>query len=259
MQTPKLASTLVLCNVTTDWPHKVLLVKRSEQSAFLPGAHVFPGGRLDETDNKLAGWLQSDEENFKRIANYFPQHHPIAEHLSAAIRETFEETGLSVVKVTSNKTDLFLDREQLEALLAQGTSHFKPKLDHIWPLSWWITPLGETRRFDTNFFLALVSPLQSAYCQGETQKPLWLYPKEALEHYQSGALFLAPPTRAILERMASSASFEAFLSSIDYPIEPCRPYFVDHNSNKLLVLPGDELHHDKKKSSFIIKTRYQFP
>lgn len=259
MQTPKPASTLVLCNVTTDWPHKVLLVKRSEQSAFLPGAHVFPGGRVDENDKQLAAWLKTDEQNFKRIANYFPEHHAVAEHLASAIRETLEETALSIAKVRSSETDFFLSPEQLKELLAQGTCPYKPKLDHLWPLSWWITPQGETRRYDTNFFLALMSPHRSAHCQGETQQPIWLHPKEALELYQNGSIFLAPPTRAILERMAFSASLADFISFIDYPIEPICPYFVDHNSGKLLVLPGDELHHNKKKSAFIIKTRYQFP
>ncbi|MCA9508657.1 MAG: hypothetical protein KC505_09580 [Myxococcales bacterium] len=259
MQTPKPASTLVCCSITTDWPHKILLLKRNERSAFLPGAYVFPGGRLDKNDQKLARWLESDKDGLDRIAQFFPAQHPVLEHLACAMRETLEESAISVAKATLNGQDFFLKPYELKDLLSNIEVPYQARLDHIWPISWWITPSGESRRFDTNFFLALLPQEQSAHCQGETKNPLWLSPNEALNSYEQHKLFLAPPTRSVLERMNSSKNIEEFISYIDSPLFPIEPYFIDQKDKKILVLPGDEMHHYKKKSRFIMKTRYQFP
>ncbi len=257
-QNPSPASTLICCNVTTKWPHKVLLVKRSDQSSFLPGAYVFPGGRVDPKDKIWGRVLEKDEGNFRRIAQYFPKNHETRAHLACAIRETLEETGMSVAKIVGETA--FLEAQRLSELIHAGKeSPLKIDLSHMWPLSWWITPKGESRRFDTHFFLALVSGEQSLNCQGETSTPLWVSPREALDLYEERQIFLAPPTRAILERMSCAASLEELLSHLDASLEPICPYFVEHELGKLLVLPGDELHHEEKKSGFIMRTRYLFP
>ncbi len=255
-QIPRPASTLICLNVTTKWPHKVLLVKRSDQSSFLPGAYVFPGGRVDPSDEAWGQWLESDRANFERISHYFPKNHKIRAHLACAMRETLEETGISVAKIVGEAS--FLEPQALAKLINGEIAPAMADLSHIWPISWWITPEGETRRFDTHFFLALLPEQQSVTCQGETSQPLWLSPTEALALYEERTIFLAPPTRAILERMSMVQSFEELLSHLDTRLEPICPYFVEHESGKLLVLPGDELHHEGSKSQFIMKTRYVF-
>jgi 8-oxo-dGTP pyrophosphatase MutT (NUDIX family) len=55
MSQPKLAATVILCKpVRRVHPNysdfKVLMVKRATKSRFAPGAHVFPGGVVESSD-----------------------------------------------------------------------------------------------------------------------------------------------------------------------------------------------------------------
>lgn len=228
----KPASTVVLCRKDTPWPSETLLVKRSPKAAFLPGAYVFPGGQVDLADYSVR-LAENEPELLKRMASFFPlESETISAHVAAAIRETEEEAGVSL------------------------------KAHQLWPISWWVTPAGEARRFDTWFFLG-VSSKEELSCalpnNGELQQALRVHPKEALELYQKGQIFLAPPTRAILERMAMADSLEHFLSFVDQPLRPIHPQFITEAGQKLLVLPGHERHPEKLGLRFIMKTFYKFP
>ena len=46
---PKDAATLIIIDSSAKTP-RVLLGKRNEKQAFMPGKYVFPGGRLDAAD-----------------------------------------------------------------------------------------------------------------------------------------------------------------------------------------------------------------
>lgn len=258
-QTVQPASTLVCCNVTTKWPYKILFVKRSEKATFLPGAYVFPGGRMDVKDKYFAAWLKKDRVNLDRIAGYFPSGHQTAERIACALRETLEETGISALKISTNQQNFYLTPPQLAALIEESAPKGSPILDHLWPISWWITPEGEARRYDTNFFLCLVESDKTEMVSEETSHPHWWTPKEALEHYERHEIFLAPPTRALLHKMEKSHSFEELLASLDVKLNPICPYFKELKGEKYLVLPGDPLHHEPKRSDFIEETRFQFP
>lgn len=228
----KPASTVVLFERDCPWPTKTLLLRRSPKAKFLPGAHVFPGGAVDEEDYKQ----RSVADNIHLLTmtqKYFPlNERRIIGHLAAAIRETREEAGLS------------LDPAELR------------------PLSWWVTPHGEARRFDTWFFLApicseaLLKPIPET---AENQRPLLVQPQEALNLYTEGTIFLAPPTRSILERMAMARSAEEFISFIDQPLKAIHPLFIVEDGQKLLILPGHERHPDQDRSIFLTKTSYRFP
>jgi len=238
---PKPASTVVLCRKSSRWPCEVLLIKRSATAQFLPNAHVFPGGQLEEQDYQQASWFARDQVNINRMSHYFLKPIPLlAAHLAAAARETLEESGISILINQANKS---------------------PDLDNIWPLSWWVTPPGETRRFDTWFFLATIP--ESLECDVfppslESSEPQWVKPAHALEFHEEGSIFLAPPTRSILERMAHCDSLSELLNYVDRPLKAIHPRFVDYKHQKLLVLPGHELHEDPEKSGFIMKTSYVF-
>ena len=49
---PKDAATLILIDRSGDKP-KVLVGKRHDNVVFMPGKYVFPGGRVDKTDNRI--------------------------------------------------------------------------------------------------------------------------------------------------------------------------------------------------------------
>src|SRR5258708_9777662 len=49
---PKDAATLILVDRTAATP-KVLVGKRHDKVVFMPGKYVFPGGRVDKSDNRI--------------------------------------------------------------------------------------------------------------------------------------------------------------------------------------------------------------
>lgn len=253
------ASTVILCKITTKWPYKVLLVKRSEKAKFLPGAHVFPGGSIEKNDANFGTFLAKDKKGIERISAFFlADKKIISQHISAAVRETMEETGISILPGLSQAS-------KLTALIEDPASGIEPSLDNIWPISWWITPKGESRRFNTWFFLALIEEAALTYSKPiintrETYDQRWLSPKEALNSYAMGQIFLAPPTRAVLERMEKTSSLLEFLSYVDCPLRPINPFFVDGpDQKKMLIIPGDPLHPDQIKPALPLHTRYFFP
>src|SRR5205823_11603758 len=75
------AATLILVRERPSGPPELLMVERAEGMAFAAGALVFPGGRIDEADRRLAEQLGLDADWPARIA---------------AIRETIEETAVPV-------------------------------------------------------------------------------------------------------------------------------------------------------------------
>jgi hypothetical protein len=54
------AATLIVVRDRADGPPELLMVERSEGMAFAAGALVFPGGRIDEADRRLAEQLSID-------------------------------------------------------------------------------------------------------------------------------------------------------------------------------------------------------
>src|SRR5947209_2190802 len=92
---PKDAATLILVDRSERVP-KVLLGKRHARHKFMPGMFVFPGGGVDAADKKMpvARPLHHDVEVqlMKRLAR--PSSAKARAFALAAIRETFEETGL---------------------------------------------------------------------------------------------------------------------------------------------------------------------
>ena len=72
---PRLAATVILVRDGAQGP-EAFLMRRSMQSSFMPGAYVFPGGKVDPTDALLVPDAKSPA------------------FLVAAVREVFEEAGV---------------------------------------------------------------------------------------------------------------------------------------------------------------------
>lgn len=94
-QRPKDAATMLIIDRTSARP-KVLMGKRHASHKFMPGKYVFPGGRLDEGDRRMVatGALPQicEDRLLKRAVR--PSIGKARALALAAIRETFEETGL---------------------------------------------------------------------------------------------------------------------------------------------------------------------
>lgn len=111
---------------------EVLMGRRHHNHVFMPRAYVFPGGRVDPADKQLipeTGLRADVQARLERAANP-TRARAIA---AAAVRETWEETGLVIGK---------LEGDALRPGLA--------RLDYFFRA---ITPPGRTRRFDARFFL----------------------------------------------------------------------------------------------------------
>jgi 8-oxo-dGTP pyrophosphatase MutT (NUDIX family) len=92
---PKDAATLILVDRSGPAP-KVLLGKRHARHRFMPGKYVFPGGGVDPTDKHMSAATPLHPHAEMRLMQRFHKGSPArARALAlAAVRETFEETGL---------------------------------------------------------------------------------------------------------------------------------------------------------------------
>ncbi|HET7020149.1 MAG TPA: NUDIX hydrolase [Xanthobacteraceae bacterium] len=144
---PKDAATLILVDRSGRVP-KVLLGKRHHGHKFMPGKFVFPGGRVDPADRRMPAARELDPQVqahlMKRLKR--PSADKARAFALAAIRETFEETGLLLgVRGEATKVPRGPWREFAAANILPdlGALHFIGRA---------ITPPGRPRRFDARFF-----------------------------------------------------------------------------------------------------------
>ncbi len=109
---------------------RILMGKRAKAHRFLPNVFVFPGGRVDTTDHSMPA-LNSLNATTKSQLSY-PGNcaHGIA---CAAVRETYEETGLTIGLVKNDR--------------------IKPDLSGLQYLARAITPAHNPIRFNTRFLM----------------------------------------------------------------------------------------------------------
>lgn len=115
----------------------VLIGRRLSGARFMPDVYVFPGGRVSPSDSRA--WPAEPE-----TAAGAP-----ARHLRAALRETFEETGLLIGEAADIATP-----GADEVAAAYAARKLRPALDRLAYVGRAITPTTSPMRFDTCFFLA---------------------------------------------------------------------------------------------------------
>jgi 8-oxo-dGTP pyrophosphatase MutT (NUDIX family) len=156
---PKDAATLILVDRTSERP-KVLLGRRHQNHKFMPGKFVFPGGRVEPADRRMAKVTHLDPQVEDRLMRGVRQPNPARARalVLAAIRETFEETGLLI---GLPGFDAPADRNATtSAMWADfATAGVNPDLTNIHFVARAITPPGRSRRFDTRFFTADASSI----------------------------------------------------------------------------------------------------
>ena len=184
MSVVRQAATVVVLRPSEHAP-QILMVRRTRGASFMPGAFVFPGGRVDEADG--AG----DEG-----------------HRNAATRELREEAAVEV---------------EAGALV---------------PLSRWITPSREKKRFDARFFVGAVPAGTAARVdEAEVTELVWATAEELLARGAAGLMTLPPPTLRTLEELAPLASIDAVMAFARARIvEPIQPKLLDEG---LILLPWD--------------------
>ncbi len=147
---PRDAATLIVVD-RTDGEPKVLMGKRHEGHKFMPGKYVFPGGRVEPEDRRMsaAGALDAHVEAKLNMRVARPSAGFARAIALAAIRETFEETGLAI-----GVGDYGAPKGAPAGAWARfAATGVYPALDDIDFLARAITPPGRPRRFDARFLV----------------------------------------------------------------------------------------------------------
>jgi 8-oxo-dGTP pyrophosphatase MutT (NUDIX family) len=131
---------------------RVLMGRRHSGHKFMPGKFVFPGGAVEPADRRMsvAGPLDAVVET-KLLAQTRHSSPDFARALAlAALRETFEETGLAI-----GVADCGAPANPPEGAWARfAATGVYPALDGLDFLARAITPPGRPKRFDARFFVA---------------------------------------------------------------------------------------------------------
>ncbi len=167
-QRPKDAATLILTRVRKG-EAEVLMGRRAPGHVFMAAKWVFPGGRIDRSDFAAAAANDLSAADMARLTREAPARRARALAL-AAVRETFEETGLLLAAPAPVASVAGSWRE----FRAAGAL---PDLAALSYVARAITPPGRTRRFDARFFMAdaraLLHPEPTAG-SGELDEIAWL-------------------------------------------------------------------------------------
>jgi 8-oxo-dGTP pyrophosphatase MutT (NUDIX family) len=246
------ASTLVVARDASGGGIEVFCVER-QKVGFLGGAVVFPGGKLDASD------LDPEWERCSTPPRATPT--PIAADATAlrglaiaACREALEEAAiLPIAGATATHAELLEWRTRL----ASGAETLRPllaarglRLDlaSLHAFARWVTPVAESRRFDTRFFLfASDGAVTGAHDDHETTASFWATPSDVLARHASRALVLAPPTHRTLQVLAGARdTADAIAIAAASCLEPICPRVVtQHDADGdtiAIVLPGDPEH-----------------
>lgn len=165
---PRDAATLILTRRRRG-ETEVLMGRRAPGHVFMAAKWVFPGGRIERGDLTAASANDLSAADAARLAREVPARRARGLAL-AAVRETFEETGL------------LLARAAPVASVAGGWRAFRkagalPDLAALSYIGRAITPPGRSRRFDARFFMAdaaaLLHPEPTAG-SGELDEIAWL-------------------------------------------------------------------------------------
>jgi 8-oxo-dGTP pyrophosphatase MutT (NUDIX family) len=144
---PRDAASVVVLRGHRDNP-EVLLGRRRLDARFMPGVYVFPGGRVDPSDAAQGAGLPLRHDVLAKMSRHCPPRRARA-LVWAAIRETWEETGLLIGEPGEIDDD---STSPLHA--AYAAAKLRPasgQLDYILRA---ITPARSPIRFNTRFFLA---------------------------------------------------------------------------------------------------------
>jgi 8-oxo-dGTP pyrophosphatase MutT (NUDIX family) len=226
----------------------VFMMVRHYEIDFNSGALVFPGGSVDAGDHDIAGKpeLYAGGEGLDAEALGFR---------IAAIRETFEESGILLAKPRGSSTLVDAKRAgEIEvrnrAALCEGKTTFLKiltdnglllALDGLVPYAHWITPEGMPKRFDTWFFLAAAPPDQAGAHDGkESTDSIWVSPREALAGGESGRFKLPFPTTRNLIKLGKRRTVQSALDDArGKPVVTVMPVMTRENGGRQLRIPAE--------------------
>lgn len=240
-----LAATVVLVRSGTA-PVEVLLMRRHADLAFLAGAYVFPGGRVDDED--AIDPVLAPRHAAARIPGFDVEAETTLR--VAAIRELVEEAGILLARRDGVwATDA--QAETMRATLAGGAAFDEVVADGVWvlatdalvPFGWIVTPRQQPKRFDTHFLLARMPDAQEATHDGsEADDVVWIDPATAIEPGVGDPLAIAPPTWFTLALLARHGTIdELWAWASTRAIEQIEPILEIDGDDRRVTFPNDPL------------------
>ena len=134
----------------------------------MPGVYVFPGGRVDPEDTLASGFAEALPRQPPGLD--WPSRHKLAVLARAALRETFEETGL-LAATTGRPARCPPGTPLWQAYQGAGLA---PAFGRLRLFARAVTPPISPIRFDTRFFLAVDCPLSGTLTgNGELEDLGW--------------------------------------------------------------------------------------
>jgi 8-oxo-dGTP pyrophosphatase MutT (NUDIX family) len=220
----RLAATVVLLRDTVRGP-EVFMTKRPGGAVF-PDLHVFPGGKVDESDfapEVLAGLEADHADGLLGLAAGGLR------YWVAAIRECFEECGV-LLAYRDGALVRWRDRAEMERFhhyrqrlidgelsMTELCRHERLRLaaDRVFYFSHWITPEVAPKRFDTRFFVAAMPEAQQTVAhQDEIVDDVWIRPADALSAHAAGDWQMIAPTLTTLSCIAAYPTTEHLLAAV---------------------------------------------
>jgi 8-oxo-dGTP pyrophosphatase MutT (NUDIX family) len=230
---PRDAATLILLRPAAPPAAgtEVLMLRRHAGSAFMPGAYVFPGGVVEESDyapgmERLCRGLTSVQA-FSDIPDAMPPEKALG-FFVAAVREAFEEAGILMAcgesscplamgqelgdRLARHRPRVHRDPRRFASMLAEES--LRIAADSLFYFDHWITPEASPIRFDARFFVAAAPEDQEASSDDlETTAALWIAPQALLEAHHRGDLYLPVPTLASVTILTEFSSVELVIAS----------------------------------------------
>ena len=219
---PRPAASVVMIRDGAQGIEAFMIERHQGAGLAFSGALVFPGGKVDAEDH-ATGWadLQRPSAEGPDLAFWI-----------AAVRETFEESGILLARTRSSSAliggedaaRIVADARAVSAASGSGDpaplaradfaallqrEQLAPAIESLIHFGHWITPLWAPRRFDTHFFLVPAPKTQRVLLDAdESAAGMWMRPADVLVEADAGKRSLVAVTRFTLELLDTWGSVE---------------------------------------------------
>jgi 8-oxo-dGTP pyrophosphatase MutT (NUDIX family) len=248
-----LAATVLLLRPGADSPApEVFTITRHTALAFSAGVSAFPGGRVDAADALPADlWAGTDLVEWGHRLGLGPEKAGMV--LAGVVRETFEETGVLLARHQDGRpvdaatlaglpddARRRVEEHELDFVTLLAEHGLRPDAGGLRALSRWVTPEGESRRYDTYFFLAALPEGQSpGTLSFEGVDSRWTTATAALADFRAGHHQLMPPTWAQFRALAGASDLDSALA-VNGTREAVRPTVASRTPRQIVDFPGHE-------------------
>ncbi len=226
-------------------PFEVLLLLRHPDNKFVPCHYVYPGGAVEDGDvsSDMGAFLdygEAERMNDEGLPRGEDGSGGMKGFLIAAVRETFEETGVLFARdrtgglLRLNEENIRRKYSDYRKTLFGGKISFEEMLnrenlfvaaDLLTFFTRWITPSVSPIRYDAHFFIARMPEYQQVEHDGhEMVRHIWLSPLEALRLYEAGEMRMVLPTVETLRSVSMFSSIDDAIQTLSRNATPASSF-----------------------------------